>query len=182
MILIALGSNLSGDFFHPADNVRFALNEMERNNIRIVQRSSLYVTRAFPNPEDPCFINAVVNIDTRLGPLDLLKFLQETEKKSGRERPYKNAPRTLDIDILDYKGMVKNFGNVLILPHPRMQMREFVMVPIAEIAPDWRHPVSDKTAQDYVQGYSNEKISSIKLYQENGDHADDTDISSNAYA
>ena len=100
----------------------------------VVARSSLY--RSAPvDASGPDFINAVVAIDTALSPLDLLAALQGLEKGAGRERPYRNAPRTLDLDLLLHGDAVMDTP-VLTLPHPRMTQRAFVLRPLAEIAPE----------------------------------------------
>ena len=101
---------------------------------RTVLRSSLY--RSAPvDAKGPDFINAVVELRTALEPLALLAQLQRLESLAGRERPYRNAPRTLDLDLLSYANLVLE-GPTLSLPHPRMTQRAFVLVPLAEIAPD----------------------------------------------
>jgi 2-amino-4-hydroxy-6-hydroxymethyldihydropteridine diphosphokinase len=93
---------------------------------------------------------------TELGAKDLLNALQATERQFGRVRGELNAPRILDLDILDYQGEVMDTTS-LVLPHPRLDERRFVLIPIAEIAPDWRHPISELTAVQLLAQLSSEQ-------------------------
>jgi 2-amino-4-hydroxy-6-hydroxymethyldihydropteridine diphosphokinase len=128
---IGIGANL-GD---AARSVREAMESLEHlAGTRVTARSRLY--RSAPHmASGPEFINAVVQITTRLGAIDLLATLQQLERVAGRERPYPNAPRTLDLDLLLY-GSARIDSPHLTLPHPRMAGRAFVLQPLAEIAPD----------------------------------------------
>src|SRR3569832_58842 len=127
---IAIGANL-GD---PVHAVRDAIAWIcALPGTRLVRSSSLY--RTAPQESDgPDFINAVVHIETQLAASDLLTQLQQLEAKAGRERPFRNAPRTLDLDLLLY-GLERIETDRLIEPHPRLRERAFVLVPLAEIAP-----------------------------------------------
>ena len=140
MILIALGANLPGPAGEPASTLNHALGKLDGKGVKIRRVSSLYETPAWPDRTDPAFINAVAAVDTALQPVELLALLHGVETEMGRLRSVANAPRTLDLDLLDYDGRVME--GALVLPHPRMAQRSFVLVPLAEIAPDWRHPVS----------------------------------------
>jgi len=140
-VYLSLGSNL-GDRQH---NLNMALELLsQRVNVRKV--SSTYETEPVGNPDQPLFLNQVVRIQTRLAPLELLTLIQGIEFKLGRIRDKPNAPRSLDIDILFYGDQViKN--RQLVVPHPRIEERAFVLVPLVEIAPKLIHPVSGKTAE-----------------------------------
>ena len=140
MILIALGANLPGPAGEPARALDHALGKLDSKGVKIRRVSSFYETPAWPDPADPAFVNAVAAVETTLQPVELLTLLHGVETEMGRLRSAPNAPRTLDLDLLDYDGRVMDEG--LVLPHPRMAERSFVLVPLAEIAPDWRHPVS----------------------------------------
>ena len=140
MILIALGANLPGPAGQPARALDHALGELDGKGVKIRRVSSFYETPAWPNPADPVFVNAVAVIETALQPVELLALLHGVETALGRLRSAPNAPRTLDLDLLDYDGRVMN--GAVVLPHPRMTERSFVLVPLAEVAPNWRHPVS----------------------------------------
>lgn len=129
-VFVALGANL-GD---PQSALRRALAELELlPQTTLVRSSSLY--RSAPvDSSGPDYLNAVAELRTALGPYELLKALQRIEQAAGRERPYRNAPRTLDLDLLLY-GELRQDDPVLTLPHPRMYERAFVLLPLAEIAP-----------------------------------------------
>jgi len=140
MILIALGSNLSSHAGNPAATLHAALTYLSRNGVTIVEVSHFYRTPAWPDPRDPEFVNAVARVETELSPAALIARLHETETTFGRMRSERNAPRTLDLDILDYEGRVEEGPPVL--PHPRIASRAFVLIPMQDVAPDWCHPVS----------------------------------------
>ena len=128
---IALGSNLQD----PQAQVKRALKTIANTtNIKLIKASSLYRTLPVGYDNQPDFINAVAEIETDLNPLALLHTLLEIEAQHGRERPFPNAPRVLDLDVLLYEGVATN-SPALTLPHPRMHTRGFVMLPLAEIAP-----------------------------------------------
>ena len=128
---VAIGANL-GDARQTVRQAIEALNALPQS--RVTAQSSLYRT-APHEASGPDFINAVVALETSLGPLALLAELQAAELRAGRERPYRNAPRTLDLDLLSFGDQVIDTPT-LTLPHPRMRQRAFVLVPLAEIAPD----------------------------------------------
>jgi len=128
---IALGSNLQ----NPQAQVERALQTIANTaKIKLIKASSLYKTAPVGYENQPDFINAVAEIETDLSPVALLQKLLEIEAQHGRERPFPNAPRILDLDVLLYKGIATNTPE-LTLPHPRMHLRGFVMLPLAEIAP-----------------------------------------------
>ncbi|SUA54445.1 2-amino-4-hydroxy-6-hydroxymethyldihydropteridinepyrophosphokinase [Oligella urethralis] len=128
---IALGANLNS----PASTLEAALESIAATEgIELIKRSSLY--RSPPLDADgPDYINAVAEIRTRLEPLQLLHSLQAIENAFGRERAYRNAPRTLDLDVLLYDG-VNSDSTELTVPHPRLHLRSFVLMPLIEISGD----------------------------------------------
>ena len=132
---VGLGANL-GD---AAAALRQAVQALAHTpGIRLLRTSSLY--RSAPvDAHGPDYLNAVAEIATTLSPHDLLAALQALEHAAGRERPYRNAPRTLDLDLLLYDERVLDTSS-LVLPHPRMHARAFVLAPLAEIAPHARIP------------------------------------------
>ena len=133
MIVIALGANLDSQAGPPRETLLAALDVLEERNVRVSALSPFYLTRAWPDPSDPDYVNAVATIVTDLAPGELMKLLQQTETEFGRKRSGKNAPRTLDLDLIDYDGRIERGPPVL--PHPRMRERSFVLVPLADIAP-----------------------------------------------
>jgi 2-amino-4-hydroxy-6-hydroxymethyldihydropteridine diphosphokinase len=133
---VALGSNLDD----PSGQVLRAMDELEAlSGTRVRRRSSLYRTAPVGEPDQPDFINAVVQIETALDPLELLAALLAIERRHGRVRNSRNAPRTLDLDLLLYDDRTMDAPG-LQLPHPRMHERAFVLLPLAEIAPDLSIP------------------------------------------
>lgn len=129
---IALGSNLDD----PVSQIRRAFEELaELPSSRVLRRSSLYRSTPVGRLDQPDFINAVVEMETALSPRGLLAALLEIERSHGRIREYPDSPRTLDLDVLMYDH-VKSDEPDLILPHPRMHQRAFVLQPLLEIAPD----------------------------------------------
>ena len=132
---IALGANL-GDAAQTVRDAIQAINDLPQVQVR--KQSSLYKTAAMESlpgaPKSPDYINAVIEISCHQSAHLLLEQLQKIEQKAGRERPYLNAPRTLDLDILLY-GDAHIQSETLTVPHPRMWQRAFVLVPLAEIAP-----------------------------------------------
>jgi 2-amino-4-hydroxy-6-hydroxymethyldihydropteridine diphosphokinase len=148
VILIALGANLPSDAGPPEATLRTALVRLDQRGIKILSVSHFYETPAWPDPSAPPFVNAVAVVETGLQPVELLSLLHGVETDLGRMRSVTNAPRTLDIDLLDHDGAVMT-GTVT-LPHPRIAERSFVLKPLCDIAPDWRHPVSKQTAADLL--------------------------------
>ena len=155
MILIAAGSNLPFCGLDSQHIVLKAIQALGRmSHLKTV--SSLYESPAWPDPSDPPFVNAVAEIGTNLSPEALLAALHALEAGFGRRRSVRNAPRTLDLDLLAYHDEVRPHeaggAGGLVLPHPRLAERAFVTVPLAEIAPRWRHPVTGETALDLKTG------------------------------
>jgi 2-amino-4-hydroxy-6-hydroxymethyldihydropteridine diphosphokinase len=144
-VFVALGSNDKGvrDGVHQA--LEAALADFSSEGLEVMARSSWWRSAAWPNPDDPAFLNGVVRISTVLDPHALMAALSRIEAAFGRTRGPRNAPRTLDLDLVAYGRLAGDLDG-LILPHPRAAERLFVMGPLAEIAPDWRHPVSGLTA------------------------------------
>ncbi|MEN9891425.1 MAG: 2-amino-4-hydroxy-6-hydroxymethyldihydropteridine pyrophosphokinae FolK [Pseudomonadota bacterium] len=132
---IALGANL-GDAPATLRRARAALAERAASDGRVPASSGLW--RSAPvDAGGPDFHNAVLVLDTALAPLDLLDLLQAIEAEHGRDRPYRNAPRTLDLDLLWHGGAVRLDSPRLILPHPRLHQRAFVLRPLLELDPPW---------------------------------------------
>ena len=149
MILIALGANLPSAAGGPQQTLEAALKRLEASGVRVVARSRWYRTAPVPASDQPWFVNGVARVETALEPRRCWPLLRRVEQEFGRQRTVRNAARTLDLDIIDYDGRVENTLE-LTLPHPRMQDRAFVLLPLAEIAPAWRHPTLGKTVESLI--------------------------------
>ena len=128
------------------------------------QVSPLYENPAWPNPTDPTFINAVGAFQSDLPPATILATLHSIEAAFGRKRNLKNAPRTLDLDLLAYDDLISPGGPMEpVLPHPRIEDREFVLAPLCDIAPDWRSPATGKTAKSMLAALKTRTARRISL-------------------
>lgn len=153
---IGLGANLND----PATQVECALAELDRlPGTRLIARSSLYASSPVGYVDQPDFINAVAQVETALSPRALLAALLEIENRHGRERSFRNAPRTLDLDLLLY-GNAHFHEAALTLPHPRMCERGFVLLPLLEIAPDTRIP-GRGAAADWLPACADQNVSPL---------------------
>lgn len=142
---LALGSNI-GD---REANLRDAVNRLESQEIHVLRRSSLYETAPQELLDQPWFLNAVLQVETSLFPMQLLARVREIERQMGRRRVTPKGPRNIDIDILFYGRTVIATAE-LEVPHPRIAQRRFVLEPLAEIAPEFRHPITGKTANEML--------------------------------
>ena len=154
---LALGSNLGNKF----QNLEKAKIELERNKIRIIKTSSNFLSVSWPDPAKPKFINLVLKIETSLSVINLLKICNLIENKLGRIRSKRNSPRSCDIDIIDYDHKIIREDN-LILPHPRMTKRSFVLLPLFEINKSWKHPESKINIVKLINSLPIKDLRSIK--------------------
>ena len=144
-VIVALGCNDKGAWVSCREALEAALARFRCEGIDIVARSSWWASQAWPDPSDPPFLNGVAVVRTAHDPHALMAALGRIEEAFARRRSAANAPRTLDLDLIAY-GREQGDCAGLILPHPRAADRLFVMGPLAEIAPEWRHPQSGVTA------------------------------------
>lgn len=158
-VLIGLGANYPGPWGTPKKTLRRALRELERAGLSLQAISELYQTAAMGQPRQPPYLNAVVLVSTSLPALALLRVLKQIEMRAGRRGGSPWGQRTLDLDIIDYKGMSVNWSGPgkaipsrrvrpLVLPHPGLDQRAFVLRPLLDVAPNWRHPVSKLSASE----------------------------------
>ncbi len=143
MILVALGANLPGNWGSPKKGLQAALGQFPAYGLHVEAVSAFYQTPAVTPYAQPDFVNAVAQISTALDPSELLQQLHRIEAAFGRVRGQRWAERTLDLDLIDYNGLInpETRENEPVLPHPRVAERAFVLGPLADVAPDWRHPV-----------------------------------------
>jgi 2-amino-4-hydroxy-6-hydroxymethyldihydropteridine diphosphokinase len=155
-VYIAIGSNLG----NKKKNIEKAKFKLIQKKIKILQTSCYYESLSWPNSNYPKFINVVLRICTNLKPFELLKTCKEIEINLGRKKSAKNSPRECDIDIIDYEKMI--LKSKIILPHPRMHARNFVLLPLFEINKDWKHPISKLHIKRLIFSIPNRDITSIK--------------------
>ena len=153
-IYLALGANqpanYQGQMLEPSQTFCAALIRLQNMGVDIGRVSHIWQSPAWPDADaQPAYVNAVAQMATDLPPMHLLALLKKTEAAFGRTPGPRNGPRALDLDILDYHGQILRRKN-LILPHPRMLARAFVLMPLAEIAPDWRDPKHKRPLWDWA--------------------------------
>ena len=140
---LSLGSNL-GD---RAAFLNEALLRLEAEGVQIVHRSSIHETEPQDFRDQPWFLNMAVEVETNLTPQELLAAIQKIEREMGRQRIIPKGPRTIDLDILFYENLILKTPE-LEIPHPRLTHRLFVLDPLSEIAPDFRHPFTNQTVRE----------------------------------
>ena len=156
MIYLGIGSNLGNKRL----NIEKAKFKIIENNIKILQSSNYYESLSWPNKKNPKFLNIVLKISTNLKPTKLIKIFQNIENSLGRKKAPRNSPRICDIDIVDYKNMQINKG--ITLPHPRLHLRNFVLLPLYELDKGWKHPVFKDDIKTLILSLPNRDIRSIK--------------------
>jgi 2-amino-4-hydroxy-6-hydroxymethyldihydropteridine diphosphokinase len=156
-VFVALGSNLPHEGVSGPELLSRAVSAMRAAGLRLRARSGVWETAAWPpGCGQPNYVNAVVELDPEgLSPQPLYETLCSVERAFGRERRDRWAPRSLDLDIVAMDGWEGEFG-ALTLPHPRMHERAFVLAPLAEIAPGWRHPRLGQTTQELLSAVAGE--------------------------
>lgn len=161
-VFLSIGTNLGNKKF----NIEKIKSLIESKKIKIVASSSLYSTPSWPNPNYPEYINIVVKIKTQMSLKKLFIFTKNIEKKMGRKIKIRNHPRICDIDIIDFnkENVCLNVNtNQLIIPHPRMHLRNFVLFPLFEVQSDWIHPKFNKKISNLLKNMSYNDITTIKL-------------------
>jgi 2-amino-4-hydroxy-6-hydroxymethyldihydropteridine diphosphokinase len=143
--LLGLGSNIEPR----RDYLKLALKELRREPLKLVKASSLYETEPMDVKDQAFFLNMGAEIETALEPEALLERLKEIEFLAGKKVERRRGPRTLDLDLWFHDDLVMESDN-LTLPHPKMAERPFVLIPMDEIAPDWKHPLNGLTASEML--------------------------------
>jgi len=164
MVILALGSNLSSSFGNRFDNINKAVSLIENKDIEIIKKSSFYETPSYPDKTQPKFINSVIGLKTKRKPVEIASLIISIEEKLERKRLNKNDPRTCDIDIIDYSGLILNFNYKKLnftIPHKKMINRNFVLFPLQEIYPYWKHPITKDPIDILIKNLSNDEKKSI---------------------
>ena len=170
MIFLGLGSNLSSSFGDRFENISLAISYIEGYKIQIIKKSNFYETYSYPNKDNPKFINIVISVKTHLSPMDLMSVLLFIEEKLERKRNKKNNPRTCDIDIIDYNNKVLDFKYKklnLTVPHKELNFRNFVLLPLQEIFPEWKHPITKENISTLIDKLPEDDKKSILKIKKN---------------
>lgn len=182
--IIAFGSNLSSDLGASAELIDGALDILSRNGLFRAVVSGFYQTPAFPAESGPDFINGVVRGETSLSAGEMLAVLHRVEAEFGRTRNKRWEARVLDLDLIDFGGQIapdsdvheqwralpladqmKQAPETMILPHPRVQDRPFVLVPLRDVAPNWVHPVTGVSVTEMLAQFSDDALAEIRPYK-----------------
>lgn len=172
---------MSRDFGAAVELLNGASRALSRNGLSMVEMSGFYQTPAFPKESGPDFVNCVAKMVTELSAVDVLAVLHEVEAEFGRTRDKRWEARVLDLDLIDYDGLIvpdqtvhaewrhmaiedqmRRTPKQMILPHPRVQDRPFVLVPMRDVAPDWVHPVTGVTLADMLAQFSAAELAEIQ--------------------
>ena len=163
MIHINIGSNLQSNVGSRFDNITLSVKLLQESKIKINKISNFFETPSYPNKQLPKFLNIGLLVDFDKDFNQMFQIIKLIEKKLGRIKTKKNNPRIIDIDIIDFHGII-NETKDLIFPHPRCHLRNFVLYPILQIDPEWSHPVLKKKAQFLINKLSqNSRIEITRL-------------------
>ena len=149
-LFIGLGANLAPDgYAGPREGGMAAVSALADEGVHLLALSHWYESAPVPISDQPWYLNAVAEATTELDAASTLAALHNIERRFGRVRTERNAARVLDLDLLDFAGMINDAGD-LALPHPRLHERAFVLLPLGELCPDWVHPLSGIAIQDLI--------------------------------
>ena len=164
MIFLSLGSNLPSSFGNRFENINLAVSFIKENGINVLKQSSYYETNSYPDISKPKYINMIIKVSTNFKPSIFTSILLLIEEKLERKRLNKNDPRTCDIDIVDFekKRMTFKCQNLsFTVPHKNLRYRNFVLFPLREVCPEWKHPITDESIDNLIENLSNDDKNSI---------------------
>ena len=157
-IIIGIGGNIkSDDGTHPVCVGMKAINLLENYSIQVAKQSSWYETEPIPKSDQPNFFNCIIFANTTLSELDVLKSLHKIEYNLGRRRKVANEARVIDLDLIDYSNKILA-NDEIIIPHPRAHTRRFVMEPLAELEPNWVHPIFETNVRKILKKLKNQNV------------------------
>lgn len=178
---ITLGSNATSLLGTSSDTLKFALKQLAGDSVNLVRTSPFYSTPAFPKDSGPDFVNAAAALETSLDPQALLALLHAIENHAGRTRETRWAARGLDLDLVSHNNAIcpdlsiytawrdlpletqmRRAPEQLILPHPRLQDRAFALIPLRDVAPDWKHPVTGQSIDELIKALPAQDIESVQ--------------------
>ena len=179
--LISCGANIAGPFGEPLETLKIVLEELRIRKIEVIGKSKFYSSLAFPNPQEPKYLNRCLEITVDFRADDVLTLLKQIEVKMGRREGTRWGSRSCDLDLLSFANQISpssevfNFWykmpleeqiiakpNILLLPHPRLQDRAFVLKPLMEFAAEWTHPVLNASVKEMYHALSKEDQDSVK--------------------
>ncbi len=157
-IILGIGANLAADGYEtPQQGCAAAIGLLAKHDIRVLGQSRWFETAPLPISDQPLFVNAVILAETALTAAGTLLALHQIENEFGRTRNERNEARVLDIDLVDFGGTVTDRED-LILPHPRMHERAFVLLPLSDVAPDWVHPITEYNLATLIAALPNDQM------------------------
>jgi 2-amino-4-hydroxy-6-hydroxymethyldihydropteridine diphosphokinase len=152
VILIGIGANLPSKYGPPDQTILAAFKALEARGMAVKALSRIWLSAPVPESSQPWYRNAVAAVETDMDAAHVLRLLKQIERSFGRETARKNAARMIDLDVLAYHDLIMDDVDIQIqIPHPRMHERAFVLYPLQEVAPNWRHPLwPDKTLAEWI--------------------------------
>ncbi|HWA01524.1 MAG TPA: 2-amino-4-hydroxy-6-hydroxymethyldihydropteridine diphosphokinase [Caulobacterales bacterium] len=154
---VALGTNLPFEGLAGAALLEHALARLSQRGLNVRAVSSAWRSRALPRGDQPDFVNAVAWVEAAQSPKEFYRELVAVEAAFGRTRGERWAARTLDLDIIDMAAPPGTYDGIIV-PHPRLAERAFVLAPLAEIAPDWRHPITGKSVEELLEAVADQRL------------------------